>query len=56
MSEKENVDGDLGVSAKQVQAYLAELYQQLDAISFNIRTNIQNMNQGNKDNVNANKE
>jgi hypothetical protein len=55
MSEKENTEGELGVSAKQVQAYLAEVYQQLDAISFNIRTNIQNMNQGAKDG-NANKE
>lgn len=42
MSENET-KGPPGVPVDALIAYLSDLYRQLDAISFNIRTNIQNI-------------
>jgi len=43
MSENEDTKQVSAVPTDAVVAYLSDLYRQLDAISFNIRTNITNI-------------
>lgn len=43
MENNEQQPQGLGVPVDAVVAYLSDIYRQLDAISFNIRTNITNI-------------
>jgi hypothetical protein len=43
MSEENQTPPQAAVPVEAVVAYLSDLYRQMDAISFNIRTNINNI-------------